>query len=114
MDLLTITALLYVSSAGFFHAGAKRTAFAKVKASPALRRMLSVLAWAGVIAALALIVSRKGWEVGVFLWLGAWVIAAITSVFLEALWKKAHLPSAAVCAAVFATGLFIVPWGASS
>ena len=114
MDLLTITALLYVSSVGFFHAGTKRTAFTRVKNSAALRRTLSLLAWVGVIAALALIVARKGFEVGIPLWIGAWVVAAVLSVFLEAVWKRAHLPSALVSTAVFALGLALVPWGASS
>lgn len=111
MDLLTITALLYVSSVAFFHAGKKRTAFEKVKHSVWARRGLSVFAWVTVALALGLIVSRKGWEVGIFLWIGAWVMAAVLSVFLEAVWKRAHLPSAAVCSAVFATGLILVPWG---
>ncbi|MEM6475050.1 MAG: DUF3325 family protein [Pseudomonadota bacterium] len=113
MDLLTITALLYVSSVAFFHAGKKRTAFAKVKSSEAVRRSTSVFAWTCVFIALGLIVSRKGWEVGIFLWLGAWIAAAVTSIFLEALWKRAHLPSAALCIAIFAAGLFIVPWGST-
>ncbi|MEM6908614.1 MAG: DUF3325 family protein [Pseudomonadota bacterium] len=111
MDLLTITALLYVSSFAFFHAEKKRTAFARVKNSVAWQRGLSAFAWIAVVLALALIVSRKGFEVGIPLWIGAWVVAAVLSVFLEAVWKRAHLPSAAACAAVFAFGVSTVTWG---
>lgn len=111
MDLLAITALLYVSSVAFFHAGTKRTALAKVKGSIALQRAVSAFAWSTVIIALALIVSRKGFEVGIPLWIGAWVAAAVLSVFLEAVWKRAHLPSAAVSAVLFVAGLVMVPWG---
>lgn len=111
MHLISITALLYIGSVAFFHAGKKRSAFSKVKQSVWVQRSVSAFAWATVALALALIVSRKGWEVGFFLWVGAWVVAAIASVFLEAVWKRAHLPSALLCCAVFATGLVIVPWG---
>ncbi|MEL6415121.1 MAG: DUF3325 family protein [Pseudomonadota bacterium] len=111
MDLLTITALLYVCSYVFFHAAKKRTGFKRVKDSLALQRTAYAIGWVGAIVALGLIVSIKGWEVGIPLWVGAWVVAAIISVFLEATFKKAHAPLAAVCAAVFATGLVIVPWG---
>ncbi|MEL6921417.1 MAG: DUF3325 family protein [Pseudomonadota bacterium] len=114
MDLLTITALLYVSSTAFFHASKKRTTFAKLKASAALRRTLSALAWIGVVAAFVLIVSRKGFEVGIPLWIGAWVVAAVLSVFLHAVWQRAHLPTAALCTATFVAGVFAVPWGTSS
>ncbi|MEO0464386.1 MAG: DUF3325 family protein [Pseudomonadota bacterium] len=111
MDLLTITALLYVCSYAFFHAAKKRTGFKRVKDSLALQRAAYGLGWVGAIVALGLSVSIKGWEVGIPLWVGAWVAAAIISVFLEATFKKAHAPLAAVCVAVFATGLVIVPWG---
>ncbi|MEM1051181.1 MAG: DUF3325 family protein [Pseudomonadota bacterium] len=112
MDLLTITALLYVASVAFFHAGKKRTAFAALKNSVVLQRSTRALGWVLVLLALGLIVALKGWEVGTFLWLGAWIIAAVASVFLEALWKRAHLPSAALCIAVFVFGLTTGSWGA--
>lgn len=111
MDLLTITALLYVCSYVFFHAAKKRTGFKRVKDSLALQRTAYGLGWVGAVGALGLIVSIKGWEVGIPLWVGAWVVAAIISVFLEATFKKAHAPLAAVCLAVFMAGLVIVPWG---
>ena len=110
MDLLTITALLYVCSYVFFHAAKKRTGFERVKASLALQRAAYGIGWVGALVALGLIVSRKGWEVGVPLWIGAWVVAAIISVFLEATFKRAHMPLAAISAAVFAFGLATVSW----
>lgn len=110
MDLLTITALLYVSSYVFFHAAKKRTDFKRVKDSLVLQRTAYGLGWVGVVIALGLIVSRKGWEVGIPLWIGAWVVAAIISVFLEATYKRAHMPLAALSAAVFAFGLATVSW----
>lgn len=110
MDLLTITALLYVSSFAFFHANKKRTGFAKVKTSLALQRAVFGFGWFGVLVSLGLIASRKGFEVGIPLWIGAWVVAAVISVFLEAVWKKAHTPLAAVSLAVFFLGLATVSW----
>lgn len=44
MDLLAITALLYLSSVSFFHAGKKRTAITRVKESIAVRRALLLVA----------------------------------------------------------------------
>ncbi|MEM6828332.1 MAG: DUF3325 family protein [Pseudomonadota bacterium] len=110
MDLLTITALLYVSSYVFFHAAKKRTGFKRVKDSVALQRTAYGLGWICVVIALGLIVSRKGWEVGIPLWIGAWVVAAIISVFLEATFKRVHMPLAAVSAVIFAVGLATVSW----
>ena len=110
MDLLAITALLYVSSYVFFHAAKKRTGFKRVKDSLALRRTAYGLGWIGVVLAAGLIVSRKGWEVGIPLWIGAWVVAAVISVFLEATFKKVHAPLAAISALVFAFGLISVSW----
>lgn len=110
MDLLTITALLYVSSYVFFHAAKKRTGFKRVKNSLALQRAAYGVGWIAAVFALGLIVSRKGWEVGIPLWIGAWVVAAVVSVFLEATFKRVHMPLAAVSAIVFAIGLAIVPW----
>lgn len=111
MDLLTITALLFVSSVAFFHANGKRTSIEAIKSSRVFQRGLTIMAWATVALALALMVSRKGWEVGIPLWLGAWIMAAVLSVFLAALWRKAHLPTAALSLAVFALGLSTVSWG---
>lgn len=110
MDLLTITALLYVSSYVFFHAAKKRTGFKRIKDSVALQRTAYGLGWIVVVIALGLIVSRKGWEVGIPLWIGAWVVAAVISVFLEATFKRVHMPLAAVSAIVFAVGLATVSW----
>ncbi|MEM9085037.1 MAG: DUF3325 family protein [Pseudomonadota bacterium] len=113
MDLLTITALLYVSSYVFFHAAKKRTGFKRVKDSLALQRAAYGLGWVGALIALGLIVSRKGWEVGIPLWIGAWVVAAIISVFLEATFKRVHMPLAAISAVIFAVGLATVSWGST-
>ncbi|MEM7781099.1 MAG: DUF3325 family protein [Pseudomonadota bacterium] len=111
MDLLTITALLYISSFAFFHAAKKRTAFTRVKNSVGWQRVFTAFAWTGVAIALALIVSRRGFEVGIPLWIGAWVLAAVLSVFLQALWSKAHLPSALASVALFGFGAMTVSWG---
>ena len=110
MDLLIITALLYVSSFAFFHAAKKRTAFERVKRAVPAQRVVSGVGWLGVLMSLGLMVSRKGFEVGIPLWIGAWVVAAVISVFLEAVWKKAHTPVAALSLAVFALGLTTVSW----
>lgn len=114
MDLLTITALLFVSSVTFFHANGKRTSIEAIKTSRAMQSVLTTAAWSTVALALALIVSRKGWEVGIPLWLGAWIFAAVLSVFLAALWRKAHLPSAVLSLAIFGLGVSTVSWGAAS
>ncbi|MEL7198776.1 MAG: DUF3325 family protein [Pseudomonadota bacterium] len=111
MELLTVTALLYVASALFFHAAPKRTAFARVKTESLWRRGFTATAWALVAVALVLMVSLRGLEVGIPLWLGAWVLAAIASLFLEALWKRAHVPSMGVFLALFFVGLSLGPWG---
>lgn len=111
MELITIIALLYVSSVAFYHAGPKRSAFAAVQKSAAVQNALRVFGWIGVGIALALIVARRGFEVGIPLWIGAWVVAAVASLFLQAIWKRAHLPSAAVSVAIFAAGIALIPWG---
>ncbi|MEL7111133.1 MAG: DUF3325 family protein [Pseudomonadota bacterium] len=111
MELLTLTALLYVASFAFFHASKRRTAFEQVRNSLALQRGLSAFGWLAVTAAFAVAVARYGWEVGIPLWLGCWVLAAILSLFLEALWKRAHIPSAALCFVLSAIGLVLMPWG---
>lgn len=111
MDMLTITALLYVSCFAFFHANKKRTAFAAVKASLALQRGMWAFGWGTALVACVLIVSRKGAEVGIPLWIGAFVLAAIISLFTEALWQRVHLPLAGLSLAIFAAGLFAVSWG---
>ncbi|MEM6858623.1 MAG: DUF3325 family protein [Pseudomonadota bacterium] len=94
----------------FFHAAKKRTGFKRVKDSVALQLTAYGLGWGGAVVALGLIVSRKGFEVGIPLWIGAWVVAAIVSVFLEATYKKVHLPLAVLSAGVFGFGLATVSW----
>ncbi|MEP0393331.1 MAG: hypothetical protein ABJ205_04475 [Erythrobacter sp.] len=114
MYLLTILALLYVASVAFYHAGKKRSGVDRVRASQAAQRAVFAIAWIPVIAALALIVLHRGWEVGVFLWLGAWIAAALLSVFLAGLWRRAHLPSGVIGIGIATFGLIAFPWGGSS
>ena len=105
------TALLYVACVGFYHAGARRTAFPAIKESALLRRLV----WAGaaLTTALALIIIDhvEGLERGIPIWLGLLTATGVASLLVSALAPQRHIPSAIVAligAVLFALGTLIV------
>ncbi|MEM8825736.1 MAG: hypothetical protein AAGD40_02260 [Pseudomonadota bacterium] len=78
-----------------------------MKDSSLVRRGTAGLAWATALAALAILVIARGWELGIPLWLAAFAMAGVASLLVTALAKRWHLTSAAIAAIVAAFAIVV-------
>ncbi|MEM1132095.1 MAG: hypothetical protein AAGH53_04095 [Pseudomonadota bacterium] len=91
--LILATALLYIGCYAFYQASKQRTTYAGLKKSLAARRIVHGVGWLFAVAALILLAQVYGWELGIPLWLGVFVVAGVSGLLVSALWPKLHMPS---------------------
>ena len=90
---LSCFALLFLSSAAFFHASSKRSWFKHLRESTNARRIAKLAGWALLGLALVLISVAWGWAKGVSAWFALLFLAGIASLLIATLFNRAHLPA---------------------
>lgn len=94
MLVTAASALLYLACFAFYHAHKARCGFAQLKSSPRALMALRLGGWVLAVLALAFCVAGRGWEVGIFMWSGCFVLSGTISLFTAALFAKLHTPLA--------------------
>lgn len=111
MILVAATAILYLGCFCFYQAGKRRAAFRRLKDSEGARRLVHIIGWVLAFAALFLLAEVYGWELGIPLWMGMFVIAGVTSLLVSALWPRLHVPSALASVLILAASSTVATIG---
>ena len=106
------TCLLYLACFAFYHAGERRTAFARLKESASSRRRLRLGGWALAIVALFLLAQVQGWERGIPVWLGLFTLTGVASLLVSAFLPRHHMLTATGSAAGGLVAGMALVWGA--
>ena len=96
MQVVFAISLLYLACFGFYHADPRRTGFEYVRKQRQLKAWLQLAAWAASAAALFVVADLIGWERGIPVWLGLFMCAGVTSLFVAAVNVRRHVLSGVV------------------
>ena len=103
MQVVFAVSLLYLACFAFFHADPRRTGFDYVRRQPHLKAWLQLAAWAAIAAALFVLADFVGWERGIPVWLGLFICAGVTSLFVAAVNVRRHMMTGGLCVLVLIT-----------
>ena len=91
LTTIAIILMLYAASALLYQADKRRAEIALLKTSPRHRTGARLLACTILVLTLWAASLPQGWERGIPIWLGLFFAAFVTSLFVSAQFKKAHL-----------------------